>query len=71
MSTVQLPPGGTYLDTLKRSFTDVPVHADKENAIPTSEFLEASESLVTIFDVLGSAAFSPVKSDMLGNVEVR
>ncbi|KAK3339015.1 putative heterokaryon incompatibility protein [Neurospora tetraspora] len=69
MSTVQIPPGGTYLDTLKRSFTDVPVQADKENAIPTTEFLEAAESLVSIFDVLGSTAFSPVKSDMLGNVE--
>jgi len=68
MSTGQIPPGGTYLDTLKRSFIDVPVHADKENAIPTVEFLEAAESLVSIFDVLGSVAFSPVKSDMLGNV---
>lgn len=71
MSTGQIPPGGTYLDTLKRSFIDVPVHADKENAIPTVEFLEAAESLVSIFDVLGSVAFSPVKSDMLGNVNVR
>lgn len=71
MSTGQIPPGGTYLNTLKRSFTDVPVQANNGNAIPTTEFLEAAESLVSIFDVLGSAAFSPVKSDMLGNVEVR
>jgi len=31
--------------------------------------LEAAESLTTLFDVLGSVAFNPVKSDMLGNVK--
>ncbi|KAF2261315.1 glycolipid transfer protein-like protein HET-C2 [Lojkania enalia] len=59
----------TFFDTLKRSFVDVPVDATKDNAISTSEFLEAAESLVTLFDVLGSAAFKPVKSDMLGNIK--
>ncbi|KAH8678579.1 glycolipid transfer protein domain-containing protein [Tricladium varicosporioides] len=63
------PPGGTFLDTLKRSFTDVPVDKEKDNAISTTEFLEAAESLTTLFDVLGSVAFTPVKSDMLGNVK--
>ncbi|KAF2108819.1 glycolipid transfer protein-like protein HET-C2 [Lophiotrema nucula] len=58
----------TFFDTIKKSFVDVPVDASKDNAISTSEFLEAVESLVTLFDVLGSVAFSPVKSDMLGNV---
>ncbi|KAL2761069.1 hypothetical protein ACRALDRAFT_2096525 [Sodiomyces alcalophilus JCM 7366] len=66
---VQIPPGGTIVDTFKKSFVDVPIDADKDNAISTSEFLEATESLVTIFDVLGAVAFSPVKSDMLGNVK--
>jgi hypothetical protein len=39
----------TFFDTLKRSFTDVPVDAGKDNAISTTEFLEAAESLVTLF----------------------
>lgn len=64
------PPGGTYFDTIKRSFTSVPIVVSEDNAIATSEFLEASESLTTLFDVLGSAAFKPVKSDMLGNIKV-
>lgn len=65
------PPGGTYFDTIKRSFTAVPVDESKDNAISTTEFLEAAESLTTLFDVLGSAAFKPVKSDMTGNITVR
>ncbi|OBT56564.1 hypothetical protein VE04_03078 [Pseudogymnoascus sp. 24MN13] len=58
-----------FLDTIKRSFVDVTVNKDKENAINTSEFLEAAESLTTLFDVLGSVAFQPVKNDMLGNIK--
>ncbi|KAI9887991.1 MAG: hypothetical protein M1823_000248 [Watsoniomyces obsoletus] len=68
-STKTYPPGGTYFDTLKRNFTQVPVNQDKDNAISTSEFLEAAESLTTLFDVLGSVAFTPVKSDMQGNIK--
>lgn len=64
-----IPPGGTLLDTFKQSFTDVPVDREKDNAISTAEFLDAAESLTTMFDVLGSVAFSPVKNDMLGNVK--
>ncbi|KAK3984050.1 het-c2S [Cladorrhinum sp. PSN332] len=69
MATIQIPAGGTYLDTFKKSFTQVPIDASKGNAISTTEFLEAAESLTTIFDALGSVAFSPVKSDLLGNVQ--
>jgi len=69
MSDPSIPPGGTYLQTLKRSFVDVPIDAEKDNAIDTSAFLEASESLTSMFDLLGSIAFSPVKSDILGNVK--
>jgi len=70
MTTPQAyPPGGTFLDTLKRSFTDVPMNKEKDNAVSTTEFLEAAESLTTLFDVLGSMAFNPVKTDMLGNVK--
>lgn len=69
MATAAYPPGGTFFDTLKGSFTNVPVDASKNSAISTTEFLEASESLVTLFDVLGSVAFNPVKSDMTGNIK--
>ena len=46
-STSTYPAGGTWFDTLRESFVDVPIGAD--NAIPTTEFLEASESLTTLF----------------------
>ncbi|KAH9889589.1 het-c [Xylariomycetidae sp. FL2044] len=69
MAAVTIPPGGTLLQTFRRSFVDVPINADKENAISTTEFLDAAESLTTIFDALGAVAFSPVKSDMAGNIK--
>jgi Glycolipid transfer protein (GLTP) len=65
------PPGGTFFDTLKASFVNVKVDAEHENAIDTTEFLAAAEALTTLFDVLGSVAFTPVKSDMTGNIKVR
>jgi hypothetical protein len=43
------PPGGTFFDTVKKSFVDVPVDAAKDNAISTTDFLEAAESLTTLF----------------------
>ncbi|KAI3396658.1 hypothetical protein diail_11835 [Diaporthe ilicicola] len=51
MSAPVIPPGGTFFDanTFKRSFVDVPVDADKNNAIATKEFVEAAESLTPIF----------------------
>ncbi|KAL6861093.1 glycolipid transfer domain-containing protein [Trichoderma novae-zelandiae] len=69
MSAPVIPPGGTIVDTFKQSFVDVPIDAENGNAIATTQFLDAAESLTTMFDVLGSVAFSPVKSDMLGNVK--
>ncbi|RJE20747.1 Glycolipid transfer protein HET-C2 [Aspergillus sclerotialis] len=63
------PPGGTWFDTIKRSFADVPIDAANDNGISTTEFLDASESLTTLFDLLGSKAFTPVKSDLLGNIK--
>ncbi|KAL8408341.1 hypothetical protein RB594_006951 [Gaeumannomyces avenae] len=68
-SATVIPAGGTFVDTLKKSFVDVPVDNEKDNAIETAAFLEAAESLTTIFDLLGSVAFTPVKNDMLGNVK--
>jgi hypothetical protein len=64
------PPGGTYFDG-RKSFADVNYDTAKDNAINTTQFLEASESLTTLFDVIGGAAFKPVKSDMQGNIKVR
>lgn len=52
----------------KKSFADVPI--DPENKISTEEFIQACQSLVLIFDYLKAAAFSPVKSDISGNVTV-
>lgn len=46
---VQIPEGGTFFDTIQRSFADVHVDAANDNAIPTAEFLEAASSLVTLF----------------------
>jgi len=66
---VAIPPGGTFFDTLEKSFVDVPIDESKDKAIPTTEFLAAAESLLTLFDVMGSAAFKPVKSDMSGNIK--
>lgn len=51
-AAIQIPAGGTYLDTFKQSFTNVPVDAANDNVISTEEFLEAAESLVTIFGEL-------------------
>ncbi|OJJ60548.1 hypothetical protein ASPSYDRAFT_42303 [Aspergillus sydowii CBS 593.65] len=60
---------GTWFDTIKKSFADVPVDNANDNGIATTEFLEAAESLTTLFDLLGSAAFSPVKNDLTGNIK--
>jgi hypothetical protein len=49
MATAKIPEGGTYLDTFKGSFTKVPIDAEKGNAISTTEFLDAAESLTTMF----------------------
>ncbi|CAG8186132.1 unnamed protein product [Penicillium salamii] len=62
-----VPADQTWFDTIKRSFADVPI--DAEEGVSTTEFLEAAEALVTLFDVLGSVAFNTVKSDLLGNIK--
>ncbi|GAD94644.1 hypothetical protein ATEG_04047 [Paecilomyces variotii No. 5] len=64
-----IPPGGTWFDTLRKSFVDVPIDAANDDGIATTEFLEAAESLTTLFDLLGSVAFGPVKNDLLGNIK--
>jgi hypothetical protein len=49
MSAPNIPPDGTWFDTLERSFINVPVEEEKDNGIATTEFLEAAESLTTLF----------------------
>jgi hypothetical protein len=53
-SVPEIPPSGTWFDTLKRSFVDVPVDEGKDNGISTTEFLEAAESLTTLFGTIFS-----------------
>lgn len=55
----------TFFDEMKKSFADVPISSEK---IDTASFLEASESLVKLFDLLGSSAFQVVQKDMTGNI---
>jgi hypothetical protein len=38
-----------FFSGMKKSFADVPVDESKDNAIATTEFLEAAESLVGLF----------------------
>ena len=51
---IPFPSGGTWFDTLHKTFDDVHVQASNDNGIPTSEFLEAAESLTTLFGELSS-----------------
>ncbi|KAF5380368.1 hypothetical protein D9615_004737 [Tricholomella constricta] len=53
-----------YLETVK-SFADVPI---TDAGVDTVAFLEAAQGLVGLFDLLGSAAFSVVQSDLRGNI---
>ncbi|KAG9293936.1 hypothetical protein G9A89_019274 [Geosiphon pyriformis] len=57
----------TYFDSIKRSYEDVPI--DPENGIATVPFVEATEGLIRLFDLLGSTAFGFVQSDMNGNIK--
>lgn len=65
---MSFPPGGTYFDG-KKSFNNVTIDTSKDDAINTTEFLEAAEAVAALFDVIGGVAFGPVKSDMTGNIK--
>lgn len=56
MSAPAIPPGGTIVDTFKQSFINVPIDAERANAVSTTEFLDAAESLTTMF---GTYALNP------------
>lgn len=45
------PAGGTWFDTLNKSFVDVKVESSPPQNIATTDFLEAAESLCTLFGV--------------------
>lgn len=53
-----------YFETVK-SFADVPITVE---GVETSNFLDASEGLVQLFDLLGSGVFGFVQSDIKGNI---
>ncbi|KAJ2776516.1 hypothetical protein H4R18_005632 [Coemansia javaensis] len=55
----------TLRELITRWFYDVTV---TEDGISTAEFLEAADGVVKLFDLLESAAFYPVKSDMTTNI---
>lgn len=57
----------TFFDEMKQDFGSIP-RVDEGQEISTDEFLSASESLVKLFDLLGSSAFSVVQNDMNGNI---
>ncbi len=46
------PAGGTWFDTLRKSFADIPVDASNDHAIPTTEFLEAADGLALLFSTV-------------------
>ena len=63
----KIPAGQTWFSSLKTQWSDVPINTS-DKTIDTLSFLSASESLTSLFDLLGSVAFTPVKSDMTGNI---
>lgn len=62
------PPGGTWFDTLKKSFTGVTIDSTNDNAIPTSDFLEAAESLTSLFGITAAFFVLVIASDKLIDV---
>ncbi|KAJ3306468.1 hypothetical protein HDV03_005078 [Kappamyces sp. JEL0829] len=57
----------TFFDTHPASYGSGSVNIQGNNEVETLPFLAASEVLVQLLDTLGSA-FSPVKSDIQGNI---
>ncbi|CAE6507238.1 unnamed protein product [Rhizoctonia solani] len=54
-----------FIQSLKKSFVDVPV---TEDGVDTASFLDASDGVVELFNHFNSAAFTPVQSDIKGNI---
>ncbi|KAF6755144.1 glycolipid transfer protein domain-containing protein [Ephemerocybe angulata] len=60
----------TSIHSLEASFTNVSIDGSRNNAVSTTELLDAAEALATIFDLLSGWAFAPVQKDIQGNVQV-
>ncbi|XP_057295652.1 glycolipid transfer protein-like [Hydractinia symbiolongicarpus] len=54
----------TFFKKTKHSYQPIP----EDGKIVTQSFLDACSEIVPFFDVLGSTAFAPVKSDINGNI---
>ncbi|KAF8066476.1 glycolipid transfer protein domain-containing protein [Lyophyllum atratum] len=64
LTSLHLGSMAPYFETVK-SFADVPI---TEEGIDTQAFLEASDGLVQMFDLLGSGVFGFVQSDIRSNI---
>ena len=53
---------GGFFATVKKSFADVPIDKPNNNAIPAIDFLEAAESLATLFGMPFSTSTQKAKS---------
>lgn len=58
----------TFFSVMNPSFMDIRLESD--GGIPVEDFLQASKSLIPIFDKLNATAFAPVKMDFQGNIRV-
>jgi hypothetical protein len=57
MVTTAVPPGKTWFDTHKTSFSDVRI--DPDSGIDTASFLEAAEATTTLFGTSSSSPCTP------------
>lgn len=57
----------TWYSTLSKRFDEVPI--DDDRGIHTEEFLDASQSLPSFFDLLGQIAFRPARIDNEQNLQ--
>ncbi|KAF8311218.1 GLTP-domain-containing protein [Clavulina sp. PMI_390] len=67
---IDLPPAqkatpATFFNRITKSYADV----SREPGVDTTAFLEASEGVLALFDLLGSTAFGLVTKDMSGNIQ--
>ncbi|KOS16091.1 het-c2 protein [Malassezia pachydermatis] len=56
----------TYFDTLRTPYQKVSI---SDEGVSTSDFIDATEGVVKLFDLLGSSAFAVVQNDMNGNIK--
>ncbi|XP_013389651.1 pleckstrin homology domain-containing family A member 8 isoform X2 [Lingula anatina] len=61
--SIEIP---TFFSKMKPRFKDIKLESG--GGIPVNPFLQACKQVVSIFDKLNSAAFSPVKMDLNGNI---